>query len=983
MADVLASVQIQVTTPGFPKALKDLEIFSNRAKAAEAGANALNAELKGLTGTIQKFVGSAKALKDEATAMSTANRSLTAHARGWTNVANAISKAAAAAAAAKAAGVATGPAGAAPGGGARGGALGGGAHGFLSMSSSGLHAGVLGQISPAIAGVTMAAEVGISVVQSFFGAIVDGAKAAVQASMQMDQIKAAMHVVAGGEEGVAREMKFVMETANRLALPLVETSMAYAKLGAAAGDSTVKQNAAKTAFLGVATAARAMHLSAGDTSGAIKALVDMMSKNQVMSEELKKQLGNRLPGAMRIAGDVAKDMGLELNDALTKGVLKGEKAYEFMAKFGERLQNEFGGAANVAAQNFASGMVRMENSMVQLGDAVARTGLKDAAGAALSGFAEGVQTITRAIEDFIKSPAGTQFYDVLVAVGQTVGELISEFARWGTTMDGDKTFVTALTAEIEKLVPFLAMMIELLKVAALNVKAMAQYSSGDILGGVKTMLQANKAMAELPDAMVNAEQRYVVNRQLQQVKRDMEAADKKWKDQNTFNPDGPGRADMPPDAAPDKKLQKLIEKQQEFLKLKEHELYLQEALGTKTSAYIQMARELDKIGLARINKDGSVDTLGSDKERARSNKLLDHAKAMDAMKAEEAATIASQKAAQKYADELEKLRNKVQNTSGSNFKAYEEESMMLEVLRMNRKITTQEYIDYLEVLKRTYIDGYAAMQDASKALDDEEQKRDRRIQNKYGKGGMTDDAKRDRVDMFQWKARRSTNGLLTNPEDIALYSRMMDDYRRKTDETYKAVAQAIDSAMGVVENSMMDFATKTLRNWVDFREGMKRMIADILAEIARMIIRLTVIKPMMDYLKSDSGGGSWMSALSGMFGGTAGGGGADGLADMWSAMGMAHGGPVGAGRAYTVGERGPETFVPAVNGTVVPNGASGGVGSVSVVVNVDNKGNETGGTDAKNSADGLGDRLRQVVVEEIRNQSRTGGHLYNMKYRGA
>jgi phage-related minor tail protein len=45
----------------------------------------------------------------------------------------------------------------------------------------------------------------------------------------------------------------------------------------------------------------------------------------------------------------------------------------------------------------------------------------------------------------------------------------------------------------------------------------------------------------------------------------------------------------------------------------------------------------------------------------------------------------------------------------------------------------------------------------------------------------------------------------------------------------------------------------------------------------------------------------------------------------------ANGGPVSAGRAYLVGERGPEIVMPASAGTVVPNHALGGM---AVTVNV-------------------------------------------------
>jgi len=49
----------------------------------------------------------------------------------------------------------------------------------------------------------------------------------------------------------------------------------------------------------------------------------------------------------------------------------------------------------------------------------------------------------------------------------------------------------------------------------------------------------------------------------------------------------------------------------------------------------------------------------------------------------------------------------------------------------------------------------------------------------------------------------------------------------------------------------------------------------------------------------------------------------------------AEGGPVGAGGAYVVGEKGPELFVPSSSGSIVPNGAMGssGGGSGGVTVN--------------------------------------------------
>lgn len=101
-------------------------------------------------------------------------------------------------------------------------------------------------------------------------------------------------------------------------------------------------------------------------------------------------------------------------------------------------------------------------------------------------------------------------------------------------------------------------------------------------------------------------------------------------------------------------------------------------------------------------------------------------------------------------------------------------------------------------------------------------------------------------------------------------------------------------------------------------EDLKRLAMSVMADIARAAI---------------AGG---IGAAAGA--GGAGGGGlmslAQGLAlSLFGAPGRATGGPVSAGRAYRVGERGPELFVPTASGRVEPV-AGGGVRNIAITVNV-------------------------------------------------
>ena len=84
----------------------------------------------------------------------------------------------------------------------------------------------------------------------------------------------------------------------------------------------------------------------------------------------------------------------------------------------------------------------------------------------------------------------------------------------------------------------------------------------------------------------------------------------------------------------------------------------------------------------------------------------------------------------------------------------------------------------------------------------------------------------------------------------------------------------------------------------------------------------------------------------------------------------ANGGPVGAGQAYLVGERGPELFVPGAQGNIVPNSA---MGSANVTVNVDASGSSVEG-DGQNAAQ-LGKAIGLAVQAELLKQQRPGGIL--------
>ncbi len=80
--------------------------------------------------------------------------------------------------------------------------------------------------------------------------------------------------------------------------------------------------------------------------------------------------------------------------------------------------------------------------------------------------------------------------------------------------------------------------------------------------------------------------------------------------------------------------------------------------------------------------------------------------------------------------------------------------------------------------------------------------------------------------------------------------------------------------------------------------------------------------------------------------------------------GRQHGGPVTRGTPYTVGERGPETFVPNASGRIHPNGRGGGGGTTVIMNNTINAGM---GSDPN--------AISRAIVEMLQRYERANGAL--------
>ena len=136
-------------------------------------------------------------------------------------------------------------------------------------------------------------------------------------------------------------------------------------------------------------------------------------------------------------------------------------------------------------------------------------------------------------------------------------------------------------------------------------------------------------------------------------------------------------------------------------------------------------------------------------------------------------------------------------------------------------------------------------------------------------------------------------------------------------------------------------------------EDLRRVALSVLSEIASAAIR------------------SGLESISGSGGGGGGGGGQGGLVSslasvldsLFGAPGRATGGPVSPGRAYRVGENGPELFVPTSAGRVETGGfGARGSAQISLTINVSDNGRGSAPDALQRSSRQVARAVRQAMM---------------------
>lgn len=258
------------------------------------------------------------------------------------------------------------------------------------------------------------------------GAVVQFGRSVVEISTKFRGYEQAMKIVTGSTQAAAAELEYVSGVAERVGFRVTDLTQAYVGLAAASRGTSLEGAKTRNIFEALVSASAAYGLTSEQLTGALLAVQQMISKGTVSAEELRGQLGERLPGAFQVA---ARAMGITTAE-LGKLLQKGEVATsDFLPKFAAQLSSEIPAGTRAAGAGFAEMANQWDRLKLVIGEDV---GLFDALASGANALANAIASVNAQIQGSQRISSGRGFagiLDVLSSSRQTLEQAATPTGR--------------------------------------------------------------------------------------------------------------------------------------------------------------------------------------------------------------------------------------------------------------------------------------------------------------------------------------------------------------------------------------------------------------------------------------------------------------------------------------------------------------------------------------------------------------------------
>lgn len=212
-------------------------------------------------------------------------------------------------------------------------------------------------------------------------------RSSVDLVMQFERVERSLTIVMGSGHRAREAIADLRAESDRMGVSFRETSVSFSTfLAASRGSLTFEQT--RDVFLTVTQAMSQLGVSSSNTQLALLALQQMASKGTVSSEELRRQLGEHLPGAMQLAAKALGKTTPEFIKLLESGQIL---AKDLLPKLSVEIKKAFDVDLSRRVESTRASIERMRNSAEQLKASFGR--------GFLTGFAGGFSSLQGALGD--------------------------------------------------------------------------------------------------------------------------------------------------------------------------------------------------------------------------------------------------------------------------------------------------------------------------------------------------------------------------------------------------------------------------------------------------------------------------------------------------------------------------------------------------------------------------------------------------------
>jgi tape measure domain-containing protein len=196
-------------------------------------------------------------------------------------------------------------------------------------------------------------------------------------TLQVERLKIALNSTRQDMDKTTRRFDAMRKMSDELGVDFLTTAGAFKNFGLAAEQAGIQGAETERIFRSFVTAGAAMQMTNEELEGSLTAVAQMFSKGKVSAEELRGQLGERMPVAFGMAAEAMGMTNAQLDKALSLGNIAAD---DMVPKLATALQEKFGEGAKSAAKSATAQFNRFNNALNDLKVAIGESGLVSALG---------------------------------------------------------------------------------------------------------------------------------------------------------------------------------------------------------------------------------------------------------------------------------------------------------------------------------------------------------------------------------------------------------------------------------------------------------------------------------------------------------------------------------------------------------------------------------------------------------------------------